>query len=118
MIDMYDEEIVKVTNLLMEMQNKWGPRPNNQKNLAEMATEIKDRFFKLGFVVDVDLVPCIQVDASGKSFPPEVIVMSRVKDFEFDHEKKGFEVKRSKTRGEKYDGLRETANKKPKRDAA
>lgn len=115
-IDLYDEEIVAVTNLMMELNEMARRTRNTPVALRDFGKRIQDMFYKAGFIVNVDLSAAGLINPqTGRSFPPDVEILARVDDHtntkEFDHDKKRFEVLDSKEKGEKYRGLKETVNR-------
>lgn len=115
-LDMYDHEIVKVTHIMMEMNELAGQTRNTPTALRDFGKRIQDRFYQAGFVVNVDLSACGLINPkTGRTFPPDVEILARVDDKtntkEFDHDEKRFEVLASKERGEKYRGLKERVNR-------
>ena len=70
---------------------------------------------KAGFLVNVDMAPCLVLLPNGRTDSPLVEIIGRVDDpfseKEFDHDEKGFEVRDSKVKGEKYRGDKERVNK-------
>lgn len=115
-IDLYDREIVTVTNLMMQLNEMARNTRSTPKALRDFGLRIQDMFYQAGFVVNVDMSAAGLINPkTGRTFPPDVEILSRVDDMEnlgeFDHDEKRFEVLDSKVKGEKYRGLRETVNK-------
>lgn len=103
--DLTDAEYKKCVELTYALRQVYASRANTKANLEEFAKYTKEAFHKLGFVVDVDTMPCIIADAKGRTGPPEIVVIRRVDPSKtMDHEYKRWEVLKAKERGEKYLG--------------
>ena len=83
---------------------------NTPEAIRELGMRIQDTFLKAGFLVNVDMAPCLILLPNGRTNSPLVEYIGRVDDpygdKEFDHDEKQSEVLKSKARGEKYLGLK------------
>lgn len=102
MINLYDEEIPKVGEVAYRLNQLWKEtaRHINMQNTKETSMKVGEwhkraigEFEKAGFIVEVDMTP-IYADQ-----PPIVSIVDRVEKVVFDHEKKAYEVKKSRNRG-------------------
>jgi len=102
MINLYDEELPKVGKAAHTMNELWKETARhidlrNQKESSQKITEWHKRaigeFERAGFVVEVDMTP-IYAD-----MPPTISIVDRTNKVIFDHEKKGWEVKKSRDKG-------------------
>jgi hypothetical protein len=103
-INLYDEELPKVGKAAFIMNELWKETARhidlrNHKESSQKITEWHKRaigeFEKAGFVVEVDMTP-IYMD-----MPPTISIVDRVNRVIFDHEKKSYEVKKSRNKGGK-----------------
>lgn len=101
----YDEDAEKVRRVGTDLNNKWNylarkldALPLNNKIQTQMIQvwhdEAVNRFADAGFVVEVDVTPAL----AGLA-PPTVSVVGKTDVAEFDHEKKAYEIKRSRDIG-------------------
>lgn len=103
---LYDDEVKEIGNVVGQLVRRWSHKPNTESNLFEMEKEAVHKLFELGFVAHVDL---FDAWVGGK---PIIEIVGRVRgsqeyNYGFDHEKKGFQVVKSKERGEDYLGQKE-----------
>jgi hypothetical protein len=98
-VNLYDEELPKIGKVAFEVNYKWKElaRHIDISNVKETARKINefhkyavDAFETIGFVVEVDTTT-IYVDQ-----PPTINVVARVNPIIFDHEKKAYEIRKSK----------------------
>lgn len=117
-LDLYDWEIQKVANAFAECNAMAMSTRNTQQNVRELGLRIQDTFLRVGFLVNVDMAPCLILLPNGRTGSPEVEIIGRVddpfNDKGFDHDEKRFEVQDAVARGEKYRGDKERVNKKPR----
>ena len=113
-LDLYDWEIQKVADAYAECNAMAMRTRNTQAAIRELGMRIQDVFLKAGFLVNVDMAPCLIMLPSGRTSGPSVEIIGRISDpyseKEFDHNEKEFEVKDSVARGEKYRGDKERVN--------
>ena len=114
-LDLQDDEIMTVTEIMMEMNELARSTRNTPTALRDFGKRIQDRFYQAGFVVNVDLSAAGLLNPkTGRSFPPDVEIIARVEDptnvKEFDHDRKRHAVLRSKEMGVKYDGYQGGVN--------
>ena len=114
-LDLYDWEIQKVAEAYAECQYLVANTRNTPDKVREAGLRIQDIFTKHGFLVNVDMAPCLILLPNGRTGSPQVEIIGRVDDpyseREFDHDEKRFEVLDSKAKGEKYRGDKERVNK-------
>jgi hypothetical protein len=102
LVDLYDNEIKKCGEVWTEVMRRFSHKANTQHNLNEMVNWATDAYFKAGFIVQFDLSGALL----GQ--PPTLTVIGRVDGLdEFDHDKKGWEAKKSKITNELYLGQKE-----------
>jgi len=110
-LDLYDHEIVKVANAYAACNYMAMNTRNTPEAIRELGLRIQDAFLKAGFLVNVDMAPCLILLPNGRTSSPQVEIIGRVDDpytdKEFDHDEKRSEVLKSRDRGEKYLGLKE-----------
>lgn len=116
MRDLYDWEIQKCAKAFAECSYLCANTRATINNVKEVGKRIQDIFEKQGFMVSVDMSPCLILLPNGRTDGPKVEIIGFVNDpedkQEFDHDEKQFEVLDSRTRGEKYRGDRERVNRK------
>lgn len=102
LVDVLDEEYIAIQKVGYEMQMLWNElaRHINIANVKETANKVNEwskrvegEYQKIGFLVGVDTTP-IYVDQ-----PPTISIFDRVTPTEFDHERKGYEVRKSRDKG-------------------
>jgi hypothetical protein len=100
--NLYDFEIDKINELTKKLWYKWHQKKPTIQNLKEFETEVKGRFNDIGYVAELNAVEFLQ-DVLHGNFPPaqmEIVVVSRIEGIgEFDHERKGHEVRASRAKG-------------------
>lgn len=99
-VDLYDHEIKKVGSIIGEATRRFAKRRATKQNVSELEKYLVDQFHKIGLVVQVHTVPVML----GVG-PMAVTITNRVEghdDFKVghDHERHGWEVKKSVDRGE------------------
>lgn len=101
--NLYDEEIKSINTLYENIYKTWKTRQNNKANILEFHKQVIYRFEEIGFDVDVDFTEYLS-DIIQEKYPPRppvLIVIGRVDPYiEFDHEKKGHEIKQARAKGE------------------
>jgi hypothetical protein len=103
--DLTDAEHKKCVELAWALRQVFATRANTKDNLEEFAKVAKEGYQKLGFVIDVDTMPCVIADQHGRTGPPEIVVIRRLNpETTMDHEYKRWEVLKAKERGEKFLG--------------
>lgn len=83
-IDVYDSEILEIEKVLGILRE----RSTTRRNYEDFQREIKERFFDIGFIVDVVWYSTNLADTNM----PEVVMKGRVEAKEFDREKMSAEV--------------------------
>ena len=115
-LDLYDWEIQNVAAAYAAANHLCMNTRATADNIRETGLRIQEIFVKAGFLVNVDMAPCLILKPNGLTDSPKVEIIGRVDDpygdKEFDHDEKGFEVRDSKQRGEKYRGDKERVNKR------
>jgi hypothetical protein len=99
MDNLYDEEIFRIRELQAQLVHRFGETSPTPDNLREFEKHVKGRFFDAGFHAEVNMVDfltalLLEVDELP---PPEIVIIGRVdpSEYGFDHEKKGWEVRRN-----------------------
>jgi hypothetical protein len=93
MIDLYDDEILKVHKIVEDLSTKYSGKTATGEVLNNLQREAVGRLLDIGLVATVDVTPCIV----GK--PPVIAIDSRVDMGEFDHDRKRWEVEQSRKKG-------------------
>lgn len=106
--DLTDEEINEAFQIIWEAREKYKDKTATAANLASLTDEITTKCANKGILVTCSEAPMLngdpfQVSIDGKIGPPNQ---------PFDHEKKGYEVNKSKQRGEDWLGQKEPINKR------
>lgn len=109
--DLQDSEQKAIMDTFVALDQKWRYKPNNARNLAEFTNEANEAFAKIGFLVHVQVADVL---VGG---PPTIEIIEKVGDradeeskYGFDHERKRYDVLKSKVRNEDYIGQKERAN--------
>lgn len=114
-LDLYDWEIQNAAAAFAAANAVCAVTRSTEANIRETGKRIQDIFLKAGFLVNVDMAPCLILLPNGRTDGPLVEIIGRVDDpyseKEFDHDEKKFEVLDSKVKGEKYRGDKERVNK-------
>jgi hypothetical protein len=96
--NLYDEEIFRIKELQAQLIHRFSETPPTPENLREFEKHVKGRFLDAGFHVELNMVEYLLalLQEEDQLPPPEIVVMGRVDPLEygFDHEKKGWEVKK------------------------
>ena len=102
MINLYDEEVKRVGKVAYKANQAWREtaRTLDLKNQKDTSTKVGEwhkrtvnEFEAAGFIVEVDVSP-IYAD-----MPPSISIVDRTEKVVFDHEKKSYEVKKSRDKG-------------------
>lgn len=115
--DLTDHEIQQTFKIVELVRLKYAGKPNTSENLEQLRDEVLTRLAEdVNILASFDPAPCFYGE------PPILEILGKVtgdglyKDG-FDHEKKQYEVIKSKERGEDYLGQKESYDKlKPKKD--
>ena len=94
MIDLYDEEVVRIHHVAFDLTRKWSHREATKGNLELLEREAVSRLADIGFIATVDTIPCLL----GQ--PPSITIVDRVEPHIFDHEKKEWEVRKAHEKSE------------------
>lgn len=90
-LDLYDHEVKQVTELLAELNDRVSRR---RVNYGDFEREVRDRFARLGFLVDVNWYR-FSVDGAEQedAAMPEITVTGRTDDkFQFDPDRQVHEA--------------------------
>jgi len=101
MINLYDEEIIKIRNIVAKIEYKYKDASGNFENMWNMILELEGRLHDAGFEVDADW----HVE-EGDEYPQLVVnIIDRIDPVSgFDFDKKQYEVKKAR---EKNDDIEE-----------
>lgn len=107
--ELLDSEVQKAVKIVVSIQNKYGTRQATPKNLEMMRDEVLTRLAEINILATVDPAPVFHGE------PPVVEFIGKINTDPihkegFDHEQKGYEVKKSKGRGEDFLGQKERVN--------
>lgn len=111
--DLADSEITRLFQTVEDIRMRYAGKANTAENLEEMRDEILTKLMEQGILATLDPTPCYYGD------PPVLEIIGRVAGhadhkYGFDHEKKGYEVRKSVERGEDWLGQKEGVNKRKK----
>jgi hypothetical protein len=89
-LDLYDHEVKAVIELLAELNERAQAK---QHNYGDFEREIRDRFAKLGFTVDVNWYEYALGEKKQDGAMPEITVTGRTDDkFQFDPDRQVHEA--------------------------
>jgi len=114
--ELADSEAVKAVRVIGEVQIKYQNKLANKSNLEALRDEALYRLAtELGIKAELDPTPCFYGE------PPILELKGKMEGddihkYGFDHEKKGWEVKKAHDRGEDYLGEKESLESKRKKD--
>jgi hypothetical protein len=86
--DLNDEEIIKVTAMLVSLQEKWFSRDFDLRTQMHFKDEVTSRFASIGFIVSIGW---LQANIGGRiAMVPDISIVDRVGglQFETDHERR------------------------------
>jgi|HubBroStandDraft_6_1064221.scaffolds.fasta_scaffold683429_2 hypothetical protein len=92
LLDVTPEELTLINKQLEFLQNKWGHRSASKENLQEFAYEVTARYAELGFIVNVDITPCLV----GVGMP-DVAFVGRINPVEPDHDRYRWQIKKERS---------------------
>lgn len=107
--NMYDSDVRMIGEVVTALSHKYSKLPNTAPNLEKLRDEALTKLAEKGILVEIDVTPCFY----GQ--PPNIDILGKVSTDDFhkyglDHEKKGWEVKKSKDRGEDFYGQKDTSD--------
>lgn len=114
--DLTDHEIQQTFKIVELIRLKYAGKANTPENLEQLRDEVLTRLAEdVNILASFDPAPCFYGEPPILEILGKVQTDSLYKDG-FDHEKKRFEVIKSKERGEDYLGQKESYNKlKPRK---
>ena len=110
--ELADSEAVKAVRLIGEVQIKYAKKVATKENLHALRDEALYRLAtQLGIKAELDPTPCFYGE------PPILEIQGKmagddIHKYGFDHEKKGWEVRKAHERGEDYLGEKESLESK------
>lgn len=109
--DLADSEITRLFHTVEEIRLRYAGKRNSAENLEAMRDEILTKLMEQGILATLDPAPCFYGE------PPVLEIIGRVgghadHKYGFDHEKKGWEVRKSVERNEDWLGEKEGVNKR------
>ena len=109
--DLADSEIQRLFQTVEEVRLRYAGRANTAENLEQLRDEVLTKLMEQGILATLDPAPCFYGD------PPVLEIIGRISGHVqntqgFDHEKKGWEVRKSVERGEDWLGQKEGINKR------
>lgn len=109
--DLADSEITKLFHTVEDIRLRYAGKANSADNLEAMRDEILTKLMEQDILATLDVAPCFYGE------PPVLEVIGRVSGhsdhkYGFDHEKKGWEVRKSVERNEDWLGEKESVNKR------
>lgn len=107
--DLLDSEVQQAYRIIHSIQQRYARRPNTAANLEALRDEALTRLADIGILATLDPAPCFYGEA------PILEILGKVKTdpihtVGLDHEQKGYEVRKSLTRGEDFLGQKERVN--------
>ena len=93
MINLYDEDIINIRDVIGRIEYKYKDAKNDFDTMWNMIAEVEGRLYDIGFESDADW------HINQETEVPELVVtiIDRVDPISgFDHEKKQYEVKKSR----------------------
>lgn len=105
--ELTDTESTEAFQLVMELQAKYGLKPNTVDNLHELRDEALTRLMEMNILAELDVTPCFHgeppiLELKGK------IAGDSIHSYGFDHEKKKWEIDQARKKGEDYLGEKES----------
>lgn len=98
-LQLQDSEILEIRNLQMRLTNKYALRPRTEKVINEIESEAIHELASLGWIAHVDAFPLLQGEQMTISLLQRVDA-----EFEFDHERKAYDVTKAVEKGETIHG--------------
>lgn len=97
MINLYDEEIIKIRDIVAKIEYKYKDASGNFENMWNIILELEGRLHDAGFEADADW----HVE-EGEEYPKLVVnIIDRVDPVSgFDFDKKQYEVKKAREKNE------------------
>jgi hypothetical protein len=89
MLDLYDEQLFEIYAITQLVQKRFEDKEDSLTNLNEMKNELEGRLYDAGYVARVEV----------GTVPVSVVIDDLVEYKEFDFEKKGWEVQKSRESG-------------------
>lgn len=94
MINLYQDEVVNITNTVAKVSLKWEGKTANGENLSQLHRELIGRLEDIGFLAEVDVTPVLA------GMPVSVSILDRIDSQVFDLEKRQHELKELSTKNE------------------
>lgn len=103
----YDEEQEKIREVGQDLNNKWRfvvsklpdiPMANDtaRRMVERWHSEAVQRYQEIGFIAEVDITPALAGVGT-----PVISIVSRTEKHAFDHDKKAWEINKSRSQGGK-----------------
>jgi len=102
-LNLQDDEIRKIRDLQLRLNNLFSQRPRTEKVIDEIEKEAVEGLYRLGFVAHVDAFPILQGEQITITLLERAIPVT-----EFDHERKQYDVLKAREKGEAFHGESET----------
>jgi hypothetical protein len=87
MVNLYDDEVVAIYDCVEKVQTKYMGKTVNGENLALLHKELVGRLEDLGFLAEVNVLPCFQ------GGPVDLVIVDRIEQQAFDFERRQYELK-------------------------
>lgn len=112
--DLTDEDISRTFRVVEEIRLKYAGKPSSESNLEALRDEVLTKLADIGILATLDPTPIFYGE------PPTLEILGRVAGHSdhthgFDHEKKGYEVRKANERGEDWLGQKEPINSRKKK---
>lgn len=98
-LQLQDSEILAIRKLQMRLTNKYALQPRTEKVIDQIEVEAIHELASLGWIAHVDAFPLLQGEQMTISLLQRVDA-----DYEFDHEKKAYDVTKAIEKGETLHG--------------
>jgi hypothetical protein len=79
-LDLYDWEIQNAAAAFAACNALAMETRNTPDQIRELGMRIQDIFLKAGFLVNVDMAPCLLLLPNGRTASPQVEIIGRVND--------------------------------------
>jgi hypothetical protein len=98
-LQLQDEEILAIRQIQVELNQKFSMRPRTEATINAIESEAIEKIAALGWIASVDAFPILQGEELS------ITLIQRIDpNYTFDHEKKAYDVKQARTKGETIHG--------------
>jgi vacuolar-type H+-ATPase subunit I/STV1 len=107
--ELLDSEIQQAVKIIAGLQQSYAHRANTVENLDKLRDEVLTRLSDINILATFDPTPCFYGEPPVVEFVGKVSTDAIHTDG-FDHEQKGWEVRKAKARDEHFLGEKERVN--------